>query len=151
MGISVPSKSAPFPPETKVEVKGVEDGFTGSWHLATVVASKAPANKRKVRYTYLCEDEAGKHPLEETVDLVNVRPPLAEYLEASHVVRCLCRSREGGRRTHASAPGSRRPSSPAGGWVSRWSSCSRTAGGRATCTSGSPSSCSWCVQPRRTC
>ena len=46
MGISVPTKNAPFPPEATVEVKGVEDGFKGSWHLATVVASKAPANKR---------------------------------------------------------------------------------------------------------
>lgn len=74
-----------FPNGAEVEVSSNDDGFRGALYEGKVIgavfkkAKKGDNNKRKrvelvVEYSTLMMDEAGKIPLQETVDIVQVRP-----------------------------------------------------------------------------
>ncbi|XP_047976662.1 protein AGENET DOMAIN (AGD)-CONTAINING P1-like [Salvia hispanica] len=65
-----------FKKGAEVEVNSDDDGFRGSWFLATVIrAPKDESSKVLVEYKTLTEDEAGKRPLREPLSLVVLRPP----------------------------------------------------------------------------
>ncbi|XAR52717.1 hypothetical protein NMG60_11020923 [Bertholletia excelsa] len=68
-----------FKKGSEVEISSNDDGFRGAWYAGTVVR-RAPARgkdkgKVLVEYKTLTADEAGKRPLQEMLDVVQLRPP----------------------------------------------------------------------------
>lgn len=74
-----------FPNGAEVEVSSNDDGFRGAWYEGKVIRAVSKKVKKRdskkgkrvevvVEYLTLTEDEAGKLPLQETVDIVQVRP-----------------------------------------------------------------------------
>ncbi|KAF2307317.1 hypothetical protein GH714_026323 [Hevea brasiliensis] len=65
-----------FKPGSIVEISSDDDGFRGSWYVGTIIrrASTKNPNKYLVQYEKLFNDKAGKKPLREILDLVQLRP-----------------------------------------------------------------------------
>lgn len=59
-----------------VEVSSDDEGFRGSWYVGTIIrrASSKNGNKYEVQYEKLFDDDAGKKPLREILDFVQLRP-----------------------------------------------------------------------------
>ncbi|CAK9137638.1 unnamed protein product [Ilex paraguariensis] len=64
-----------FKKGAEVEISSNDDGFRGAWYPGTVIRPTRSENKVLVEYKTLTADEAGKKPLRETLDLVQLRPP----------------------------------------------------------------------------
>jgi hypothetical protein len=59
---------------TIVEVSSDEEGFRGAWYIGTIVRRVRGKNKFVVEYKTLLADENSSAPLQETLDLVQLRP-----------------------------------------------------------------------------
>ncbi|XP_057778831.1 protein AGENET DOMAIN (AGD)-CONTAINING P1 [Salvia miltiorrhiza] len=65
-----------FKKGAEVEISSNDEGFRGSWFAGTVIrAPKNESSKVLVQYKTLTADEAGKQPLREPLDVVQLRPP----------------------------------------------------------------------------
>ena len=61
---------------SEVEISSNDDGFRGAWYAGTVIRPPSARSKQVlVQYRALMADEAGKTPLQETLDVVQLRPP----------------------------------------------------------------------------
>ncbi|CAH2069511.1 unnamed protein product [Thlaspi arvense] len=70
----------------KVEVRSVEEGFLGSWHLGTVIVSKR-RRRRSIRYDHILSDD-GTDYLVETVDVSEVAEGLSsDCIDVSDTLR----------------------------------------------------------------
>ncbi|XP_057464858.1 protein AGENET DOMAIN (AGD)-CONTAINING P1 isoform X1 [Actinidia eriantha] len=61
---------------SEVEISSNDEGFRGAWYAGTVIRPPSARSKKVlVQYRALMADEAGKTPLQETLDVVQLRPP----------------------------------------------------------------------------
>ncbi|KAM7481820.1 hypothetical protein LguiB_006403 [Lonicera macranthoides] len=57
-----------------VEISSDDDGFRGAWYAGTIIRPAKPKNKFLIQYKTLTTDDDDEKPLEETLDLVQLRP-----------------------------------------------------------------------------
>lgn len=66
--------TSPFKPGAAVEISSDDDGFRGAWYAGTVIRPAKPKNKFLIQYKTLTTDDDDEKPLQETLDLVQLRP-----------------------------------------------------------------------------